>query len=91
MLGRVSSTDPIDLGPNAWMADEMRTQWEADPTSVDPAWRALFEGEAANGNGTPDIGIYGFAGNFKNQVAVYDPIGSGRLRTFFYPNLLATP
>ena len=43
MLGRVSTTDPLELGPNAWMADEMRTQWEADPTSVDPTWRALFE------------------------------------------------
>ncbi len=42
----------------------------------------------ANGNGTPDVGIYGFAGNFKNQVAVYDPTGSGRLNTLYFPNLL---
>jgi 2-oxoglutarate dehydrogenase E1 component len=49
MLGRVSTIDPQDLGPNAWMADEMRSQWEADPNSVDPTWRAFFEGDAANG------------------------------------------
>ena len=49
MLAAVSTTDPLDLGPNAWMADEMRAQWEANPSSVDPAWRAHFEGETASG------------------------------------------
>ena len=34
-----------DLGPNAWMVDEMRTQWVTDPNSVDPTWRAMFEAE----------------------------------------------
>ncbi|MEM9200866.1 MAG: multifunctional oxoglutarate decarboxylase/oxoglutarate dehydrogenase thiamine pyrophosphate-binding subunit/dihydrolipoyllysine-residue succinyltransferase subunit [Actinomycetota bacterium] len=53
----MSTTDPLDLGPNAWMADEMRSQWEADPASVDPAWRAHFEGEAAGAaNGTAPSG-----------------------------------
>jgi len=37
-----------DLGTNAWIVDEMRDLWAADPASVDEAWRALFEGE------TPD-------------------------------------
>ncbi len=37
-----------DLGANAWVVDEMRDLWAADPASVDEAWRALFEGE------TPD-------------------------------------
>ena len=37
-----------DLGTNAWVVDEMRDLWAADPASVDEAWRALFEGE------TPD-------------------------------------
>ncbi len=49
MLWRVSINDPSDLGPNAWMADEMRAQWALDPSSVAPEWRALFEGEPANG------------------------------------------
>ncbi len=39
-----SSDDSLELGPNAWLADEMRAQWEIDPTSVDPQWRARFEG-----------------------------------------------
>ena len=37
--------DPV--GPNAWLVDEMRARWRADPGSVDPSWRALFE----NGDG----------------------------------------
>ncbi|MYG99983.1 MAG: multifunctional oxoglutarate decarboxylase/oxoglutarate dehydrogenase thiamine pyrophosphate-binding subunit/dihydrolipoyllysine-residue succinyltransferase subunit [Acidimicrobiaceae bacterium] len=42
-------TEPSDdLGANAWVVDEMRDLWAADPASVDEAWRALFEGE------TPD-------------------------------------
>jgi 2-oxoglutarate dehydrogenase E1 component len=40
-----------DLGANAWIVDEMRDLWAADPASVDEAWRALFEGE------TPDSPI----------------------------------
>ena len=40
--------DPSDptgaLGPNAWIVDEMRDRWLADPDSVDAGWRALFEG-----------------------------------------------
>ena len=39
-------TEPSDaLGANAWIIDEMRDLWAADPASVDDAWRALFEGE----------------------------------------------
>ena len=42
-------TDP--LGPNAWLVDEMRARWQADPGSVDPSWRTLFEnGEAGSGS-----------------------------------------
>ena len=42
-------TEPNDsVGANAWVIDEMRDLWSADPASVDEAWRALFEGE------TPD-------------------------------------
>ncbi|HAB57405.1 MAG TPA: hypothetical protein DCE75_05065, partial [Acidimicrobiaceae bacterium] len=51
MLVLVSTADPLDLGPNAWMADEMRSRWKADPASVDPAWRVIFEAEQANGAG----------------------------------------
>ena len=54
MLVLVSTTDPLDLGPNAWMADEMRSRWKADPASVDPAWRVIFEAEPANGIGNPN-------------------------------------
>ncbi|MEC8687659.1 MAG: hypothetical protein VXX74_06325, partial [Actinomycetota bacterium] len=50
----MSTTDPLDLGPNAWMADEMRSRWKADPASVDPAWRVIFEAEPANGIGNPN-------------------------------------
>ncbi|NCG38718.1 MAG: multifunctional oxoglutarate decarboxylase/oxoglutarate dehydrogenase thiamine pyrophosphate-binding subunit/dihydrolipoyllysine-residue succinyltransferase subunit [Actinobacteria bacterium] len=45
-----------DLGPNAWMVDEIRTQWETDPNSVDPTWRAMFEAElpGSKDTGTTD-------------------------------------
>ncbi len=40
--------DPtIALGPNAWLVDEMRSRWAGDPASVDPLWRAEFEGTEA--------------------------------------------
>ena len=34
-----------EVGANAWVIDEMRDLWAADPTSVDDSWRALFEGQ----------------------------------------------
>ena len=49
-------TEPNDsVGANAWVIDEMRDLWSADPASVDEAWRALFEGE------TPDSATAGAA------------------------------
>ncbi len=33
------------LGANAWLVDEMREQWQADPTSVDASWQAMFASE----------------------------------------------
>ncbi len=38
-----SSDNFIEVGPNAWLVDEMRARWEVDPTSVDPLWRSEFE------------------------------------------------
>ncbi|MDW3219190.1 MAG: multifunctional oxoglutarate decarboxylase/oxoglutarate dehydrogenase thiamine pyrophosphate-binding subunit/dihydrolipoyllysine-residue succinyltransferase subunit [Acidimicrobiales bacterium] len=46
-----TTDDPADLGPNAWLVDEMRARWEADPTSVDASWRGVFE-NGSNGTGT---------------------------------------
>lgn len=47
-----TTEDPADLGPNAWLVDEMRAQWETDPTSVDASWRSIFEnGSGGTGNG----------------------------------------
>ncbi|RMH82378.1 MAG: hypothetical protein D6683_02930, partial [Actinomyces sp.] len=43
--------DAVDLGPNAWMVDEMRARWEADPASVDARWRDYFARTAGGGNG----------------------------------------
>ena len=38
-------SEPSDeVGANAWVIDEMRDLWAADPASVDDSWRALFEG-----------------------------------------------
>ena len=43
---RVETDDA--MGANAWVVDEMRSLWAADPASVDEAWRALFEGRTAD-------------------------------------------
>ncbi|HJQ06806.1 MAG TPA: multifunctional oxoglutarate decarboxylase/oxoglutarate dehydrogenase thiamine pyrophosphate-binding subunit/dihydrolipoyllysine-residue succinyltransferase subunit, partial [Nocardioides sp.] len=39
----------IDFGANEWLVEEMKSRFDADPSSVDPAWAAYFKG----GNGTP--------------------------------------
>jgi len=50
--GQESSTP--DFGANEWLVEEMKERFDADPTSVDPAWAAYFGGAAkAEGNGQP--------------------------------------
>ncbi|MEO9325548.1 multifunctional oxoglutarate decarboxylase/oxoglutarate dehydrogenase thiamine pyrophosphate-binding subunit/dihydrolipoyllysine-residue succinyltransferase subunit [Nocardioides sp. C4-1] len=47
------STEPgSDFGANAWLVEEMREAYDADPGSVDATWAAYFKnGGAGNGNG----------------------------------------
>ncbi len=35
-------SDESLLGPNAWLVDDMRMQWEDDPKSVPESWQAYF-------------------------------------------------
>ncbi|AQP44554.1 multifunctional oxoglutarate decarboxylase/oxoglutarate dehydrogenase thiamine pyrophosphate-binding subunit/dihydrolipoyllysine-residue succinyltransferase subunit [Tessaracoccus flavus] len=37
-----------DFGANSWLIDEMREAFDADPQSVDPSWRAYFEGQPSS-------------------------------------------
>ena len=39
------------FGANEWMVEEMRAAWSADPSSVSPQWRELFETD-------PSAGLY---------------------------------
>jgi len=46
-----------DFGANEWLVEEMRSRFEDDPSSVDPAWASYFKGNGAGngstGNGKP--------------------------------------
>ena len=33
---------PTTFGPNDWLVDEMREQFERDPSSVSESWRDFF-------------------------------------------------
>ncbi|WP_311359589.1 multifunctional oxoglutarate decarboxylase/oxoglutarate dehydrogenase thiamine pyrophosphate-binding subunit/dihydrolipoyllysine-residue succinyltransferase subunit [Actinomyces oris] len=37
------------FGANEWMVEEMRVAWSADPSSVSPQWRELFETDPSAG------------------------------------------
>ena len=37
------------FGANEWMVEEMRAAWSADPSSVSPQWRELFETDPGAG------------------------------------------
>ncbi|MDO5645415.1 MAG: multifunctional oxoglutarate decarboxylase/oxoglutarate dehydrogenase thiamine pyrophosphate-binding subunit/dihydrolipoyllysine-residue succinyltransferase subunit [Dermabacter sp.] len=37
-----------DFGPNQWLVDELRTQYESDPSSVDPSWADYFRSAASS-------------------------------------------
>ncbi|HWU21680.1 MAG TPA: 2-oxo acid dehydrogenase subunit E2, partial [Nocardioides sp.] len=40
----------INFGANEWLVEEMKSRFDADPSSVDPAWASYFK---SSGNGTP--------------------------------------
>jgi multifunctional 2-oxoglutarate metabolism enzyme len=42
-------SDETLLGPNSWLVDDMRADWDIDPTSVPESWQAYFAaGHGAN-------------------------------------------
>ena len=49
------------FGANEWMVEEMRAAWSADPSSVSPQWRELFETDPSAGlrrpSSTPSNGF----------------------------------
>ncbi|MGP1483936.1 multifunctional oxoglutarate decarboxylase/oxoglutarate dehydrogenase thiamine pyrophosphate-binding subunit/dihydrolipoyllysine-residue succinyltransferase subunit [Actinomyces naeslundii] len=50
------------FGANEWMVEEMRAAWSADPSSVSPQWRELFETDPSAGLPRPSpIPSNGFA------------------------------
>ena len=44
MSSNVTGSWESAFGANKWMVEEMHEAWQADPGSVSPQWRALFEG-----------------------------------------------
>jgi len=49
------SVDSNDFGANQWLVDEMWDAFQRDPQSVDPSWRALFEGSAPPAPSSPPV------------------------------------
>ena len=43
--------DDPTLGPNSWLVDEMRDQYNENPASVSESWRAYFQGHAGRNGG----------------------------------------
>jgi 2-oxoglutarate decarboxylase len=43
---------PEDFGANEWLVEEMKERFEADPSSVDPAWATFFRNGSSNGTTT---------------------------------------
>jgi multifunctional 2-oxoglutarate metabolism enzyme len=54
-LGSVTSILPDDptLGPNSWLVDEMRDQFNENPSLVSESWRAYFHGQTGGPVVTP--------------------------------------
>ncbi|WP_183100099.1 multifunctional oxoglutarate decarboxylase/oxoglutarate dehydrogenase thiamine pyrophosphate-binding subunit/dihydrolipoyllysine-residue succinyltransferase subunit [Nocardioides pelophilus] len=46
-----SGSSAEDFGANEWLVEEMKERFDADPTSVDPAWATYFGGASAKSGG----------------------------------------
>ena len=56
------------FGANEWMVEEMRAAWSADPSSVSPQWRELFETDPSAGLHQP--GPASFNGSASSAAGV---------------------
>ena len=59
------------FGANEWMVEEMRAAWSADPSSVSPQWRELFETDPSAGLHQPGrpASSSGFANDSASSAA----------------------
>ncbi|WP_087485504.1 multifunctional oxoglutarate decarboxylase/oxoglutarate dehydrogenase thiamine pyrophosphate-binding subunit/dihydrolipoyllysine-residue succinyltransferase subunit [Brachybacterium massiliense] len=48
MSQQTQDSDSAEFGPNQWLVDALREQWQEDPSSVDPSWAEYFADSAVN-------------------------------------------
>ncbi|MGO1353451.1 MAG: multifunctional oxoglutarate decarboxylase/oxoglutarate dehydrogenase thiamine pyrophosphate-binding subunit/dihydrolipoyllysine-residue succinyltransferase subunit [Brachybacterium tyrofermentans] len=50
MSQQTQGSENSEFGPNQWLVDSLREQWQQDPSSVDPSWAEYF---SSRGDLTP--------------------------------------
>ncbi|NMA78231.1 MAG: multifunctional oxoglutarate decarboxylase/oxoglutarate dehydrogenase thiamine pyrophosphate-binding subunit/dihydrolipoyllysine-residue succinyltransferase subunit, partial [Actinomycetales bacterium] len=48
MSQQTQDSESAEFGPNQWLVDALREQWQEDPSSVDPSWAEYFADSAVN-------------------------------------------
>ncbi|MGY5764922.1 multifunctional oxoglutarate decarboxylase/oxoglutarate dehydrogenase thiamine pyrophosphate-binding subunit/dihydrolipoyllysine-residue succinyltransferase subunit [Brachybacterium sp. DNPG3] len=59
MSQKTQNPETPEFGPNQWLVDALREQWQQDPASVDPSWAEYFSagpGPAATTSATREAG-----------------------------------
>ncbi|MGP9680903.1 multifunctional oxoglutarate decarboxylase/oxoglutarate dehydrogenase thiamine pyrophosphate-binding subunit/dihydrolipoyllysine-residue succinyltransferase subunit [Brachybacterium sp. AOP3-A1-3] len=51
MSQQTQGSENSEFGPNQWLVDSLREQWQQDPSSVDPSWAEYF---STHGELTPE-------------------------------------
>ncbi|MDN5686125.1 MAG: hypothetical protein L0G94_05485, partial [Brachybacterium sp.] len=46
MSQQTQGSGTSEFGPNQWLVDALREQWQEDPSSVDPSWAEYFSSHA---------------------------------------------
>ncbi|HEX7352460.1 multifunctional oxoglutarate decarboxylase/oxoglutarate dehydrogenase thiamine pyrophosphate-binding subunit/dihydrolipoyllysine-residue succinyltransferase subunit [Brachybacterium sp.] len=47
MSQQTQDSDSAEFGPNQWLVDALREQWQQDPSSVDPRWAEYFSSQGS--------------------------------------------
>ncbi|MDP9117624.1 MAG: hypothetical protein M3O28_10310, partial [Actinomycetota bacterium] len=47
--GNQPASAPGDFGANEWLVEDMYERYQADPSTVDPAWHEFFDDYRPNG------------------------------------------
>ena len=73
MSQQTQDSDSAEFGPNQWLVDALREQWQEDPSSVDPSWAEYFADSVVNAGSSGSSGDTSTSSEASTTTPAKDP------------------